>query len=83
MAKELKELKIDEEFKKLIPPSTDEEYELLHASIDKYGCIDPIIVWNDCIIDGHTRYNICRLLKQPFNTEIIEFQDRDEAKLVI
>lgn len=83
MNTEPRQLKTDEEFAKLIPLSTDEEYALLHESIDKHGCIDPIIVWDDCIIDGHTRYRICRLLKQPFNTVSIEFQNREEAKLWI
>jgi predicted transcriptional regulator len=74
------ELKIDDEFKKLIPASTDEEYALLHESIDKDGCLDPIKVWNGYIIDGHTRYHICHLLKKPFNTLSMEFQSREEAK---
>lgn len=80
MDKELKTLKIDQEFENLIPRLTDEEYELLHASIDQDGCIDPIIVWGDCIVDGHNRYHICRLLKISFTTSSIEFQSRDEAK---
>ena len=83
MDRELQTLKIDPEFENLIPRLTDEEYELLHASVDQDGCIDPIIVWDNCIIDGHNRYHICRLLKKPFNISSIEFRSRDEAKIWI
>ena len=36
---------IDEEFKQLIPPLTEEEYKGLEASIISEGCRDALIVW--------------------------------------
>jgi len=52
-------LKINPEFKNLIPPLTPEEYEGLKQSILKEGCRDSIVVWNNTIVDGHNRYEIC------------------------
>lgn len=62
------ELKIDEEFKKLIPPLTTEEYTLLEKSILETGLTSPIITWNGLIIDGHNRYSIL----QKNNIELTE-----------
>ena len=53
-------MKIDAEFQSLIPPLTYEEKKMLEESILSEGCRDAIVVWNDTIIDGHNRYEICK-----------------------
>lgn len=54
-------LKINEEFKNLIRPLTDEEFKFLEDNLKKNGCRDPITILEDgTIIDGHNRYKICR-----------------------
>lgn len=53
-------LKIDIEFKELTPSLTIGEYSHLEGSIKSEGCREPIIVWEDAIIDGHNRYEICQ-----------------------
>jgi len=71
------DLKINEEFKSLIPKLTAEEYEGLEASIIQEGCRDKIVTWKGYIIDGHNRYEICNkhsiafecLEKDNFETE--------------
>ena len=55
-------LKIDPEFKDLIRPLRRKEYLQLEENILDEGCRDPIIIWNDYIIDGHNRYSICTIL---------------------
>lgn len=77
------ELKIDEEFKELIPPLTDDEYKLLENSILTEGLREPILVWNGIIIDGHNRYEICKKHNLPIFTKEISFSSRDEALLWI
>lgn len=52
-------IQIDPEFKNLIPPLSPEEYAQLEANIKADGCRDPIVLWNDFIIDGHNRHEIC------------------------
>ena len=70
---------IDREFKGIIPPLKKDEYKNLEESIRAEGCRDPIILWNDCIVDGHNRYEICTRLHIPYKTEQISFASRDEA----
>ena len=58
------DLKIDPVFSEKIPPLTPEEPEQLEANILEEGAvINPLIVWNGVIVDGHNRYGI--LQKHP------------------
>ncbi|MBP5434064.1 DNA modification methylase [Ruminococcus sp.] len=72
---------IDDEFKNLIPPLTDEEYKGLEDSIVKEGCRDALILWGNTLIDGHNRYEICTKHNIPFKTIEKEFASRDDALL--
>ena len=72
-------MKIDVEFQSLIPPLTYEEKEMLEESILSEGCRDAIVVWNDTIIDGHNRYEICKKHGIPFETVSREFEDRNDV----
>lgn len=76
-------LKIDKEFEKLIPPLQDTEFSGLTKSILKYGCQEPIEIWNNTIIDGHNRYKICKANNIPFEVREMEFLDRGEALVYI
>ena len=76
-----RELIIDPEFKELIPPLTAEEYSGLEQSIIAEGCREPIITWDNIIIDGHNRYRICKAHNLPYRTTSKEFASRDEVKL--
>lgn len=74
-------MKIDEEFKSLIPPLTDDEKRGLKESLLSEGCRDALVLWNDTLIDGHNRYEICTQYDIPFTTVSMEFEGRDEVKL--
>lgn len=67
---------IDDEFKNLIPPLTDEEYKGLEDSIVKEGCRDALILWGNTLIDGHNRYEICTKHNIPFKTVEHKFDSR-------
>ena len=75
----MKELKIDEEFKKLIPPLSNEEYKQLEENLAEEGCRDSLITWNNTIIDGHNRYEICMKNIIPFSIKEMNFDNRQEA----
>lgn len=50
------ELRIDPEFEGKIPPLTTEEFQQLENNILADGVvINPIIVWDGVIVDGHNR----------------------------
>ena len=77
----LNALKIDPEFQGKIPPLTFEELEQLEKNIVNDGkVINPIIVWNGLIVDGHNRYAILQKHPDiPYTVHEKEFADRYEA----
>ena len=53
------ELRIDPEFAGRIPPLTEDEFKQLEDNILADGVvINPIIVWNGVIVDGHNRFRV-------------------------
>lgn len=57
----MRELKINPELRDFIPPLSGEEKKQLEDSLLKYGYKGaPIYIWNDYIVDGHNRYELCR-----------------------
>jgi N6-adenosine-specific RNA methylase IME4 len=62
------ELKIKEEFKKLIPPLTAEEFKQLETNCIDEGIRDAIVTWQGFIIDGHNRYKIATDWQLSFKT---------------
>ena len=77
------ELTIIDELKTLLPPLSSEEYVGLEESILKDGCLSDLIVWNDILIDGHNRYEICCKHQIPFGIKNIKFDGLDDAKFWI
>ena len=77
----LPQLTIDPEFEGKIPPLREEEMKQLEENILADGVvINPLIVWNGVIVDGHNRYRI--LQQHPeiqFTTYEKEFPDRYAA----
>lgn len=77
----ISDLIIDEEFESVIPPLTDEEFELLKESVLNDGEVyHPLVVWNNIIVDGHHRYKI--LKEHPeinYRINKREFENRYEA----
>lgn len=71
---------VDDEFRSLIPSLSAEEYEHLEKSILAEGIRDKIIVWNNTIIDGHSRYEIALKYVIPFCAVEKSFNSREEAK---
>ncbi len=70
---------IDPEFKRLLPELSETELEYLEANIVQDGCRDPIVVWNNIIVDGHHRYEICRRHRISFKTESLHLSCREEV----
>ena len=72
-------IKVDQEFKALIPALQPEEYEELKKSILAEGCRDAIVTWNGIIVDGHNRYEICTNWQVEYRTVEKEFASREDA----
>jgi DNA modification methylase len=75
------DLKIKEEFKKLIPPLTPDEYKQLETNCIEEGIRDAIITWNGYIIDGHNRYKIAQDWCLVFRLEAKEFKSEQDVKV--
>ena len=73
-------LEIKEEFKKLIPPLTTEEFKQLEENCIKEGIREAILTWNGFIIDGHNRYEIANKWNLDFQTKSKHFKDEEEVK---
>lgn len=76
---------VDQEFKSLIPPLTDDEFKQLEENCRRDGIRDALIVWpqsdgTDILIDGHNRWAIsAKNAGIPFNIKRMEFSDREAA----
>lgn len=73
-------IQVKDEFKKLIPPLSIDEHTQLTLNICKEGIREPLILWNNYIIDGHNRYEIAKQFNLEYKTINKEFDNEDEAK---
>jgi hypothetical protein len=76
-------LTIDPEFQTIIPSLSPEEYKGLESALIKEGCRDSLVVWNNTLVDGHNRYEICKKHDIPFQIAELHFDTRDDAKMWI
>ncbi|MCL2426165.1 MAG: hypothetical protein FWD05_07490 [Oscillospiraceae bacterium] len=79
----MREIIIDEEFERILPKLDEQAYAELEENILKYGCREPLILWNNILIDGHNRYSILQKHELPINTIDMEFDSRDEVLIWI
>lgn len=70
---------VDEEFGNLFAPLSKKEFKQLENDILRDGCHEPIVLWNNTIIDGHNRYNICLQHNIPFSIRHVFFSCKEEA----
>ena len=74
-------IRINENFKKLIPALTTEEFKQLEDNCLAEGIRDNIITWNGFIIDGHNRYEIACKWDLDYETESKHFDSEDDVEL--
>lgn len=72
-------MNINPSFEKLITPLLPEELAGLEASLVADGCRDPLVTWNDTLLDGHHRFAICQRLSIKFTTIAITLPDGEAA----
>ena len=74
-------MQIKDEFKKLIPALSVEEFKQLEQNCLAEGIREKIITWNGFIIDGHNRFQIATKHKLNFETESKKFDSEDDVKI--
>ena len=77
----LSALKIDPEFQGKIPPLNAEEEHILEQNmIQERRLLNPLIIWNGYILDGHSRYRILKHHPEiAFEVKEIQLPDRYAA----
>jgi hypothetical protein len=78
---EAADIKINPTVAGLLRPLQAHEVEGLEADLLRDGCIDPLILWNDVLIDGHHRHAICQKHNIPFKIKQMEFASLGDACL--
>ena len=73
-------LQIKEEFKKLIPELTAEEFKQLESNCLEEGIREKIITWNGFIIDGHNRFEIAKRWNLEYETESKRFNNENDVR---
>lgn len=84
--KKFGDLEVSEEFSRLVPPMSKENFELLTDNIRRDGYIrDPLVIWKgkNIILDGHHRYKIAEKLGMGFRVEEMDFKSVFEAQMWI
>jgi hypothetical protein len=76
-------IKIDPEFRDLIPPLSEVELEQLHINISNRGCLTPLVVWKEegILLDGHNRYAFCKKCDYDYDVKELKFASREQAKI--
>lgn len=73
-------MQIKDEFKKLIPALSVEEFKQLEQNCLAEGIREKIITWNGFIIDGHNRFEIATRWNLEYESESKRFKDENEVK---
>ena len=75
----MQKLKINPEFEKLCRRLSTDEFDRLEKNIIECGCLDPILLWNGFIVDGHNRYTICKKHNIEFRIKSLAFDSKDDV----
>ena len=69
---------INPEFRDKIPPLSDDEFKRLEENIVNDGEVrEPLIVWNNTLIDGHHRWQIIQKHPEiPYKVKEMDFPDK-------
>lgn len=75
-----KEYRIDPELKSIMNELAKDEKDTLEKSLLQDGYKGPpIVVWEDTIIDGHNRYELCRKHNIQFEVQEMQFDSKEEV----
>lgn len=67
-------------YRDLCPPLRTEEFAALEKSILAEGGRDPLVVWDDKLLDGHNRLAICQMHGLEYQTRTVSLPDEEAAR---
>jgi len=56
----MQEIMIDEQFKRILPAFDEQTYAWLEENLLDYGCLQPLVLLGNILIDGHNRFEIIK-----------------------
>ena len=75
----MQDIIIDEEFRALLPALDAETFARLEENIMENGCLFPLVLWENTLIDGFNRHKICTKHGIPFKTVSKNFDNRESV----
>lgn len=60
-------------------PISETACQSLTEDLINNGCHNPLLIWDNYIIDGCKRYDICRTWQLPYTVEYLPFTDMNDA----
>ncbi len=76
-------LHTDPELIRLSIPFSQDEMTKLESSLIENGCLEPIVIWNGVILDGHKRYKICIDENIDYEIKDMEFQNNIKTSTML
>jgi N6-adenosine-specific RNA methylase IME4 len=73
------QLTIDDRIKSHLPRLSEVEYNQLEENLLRDGCLTPLVVWGETLIDGHNRYGICQKHNIPFHIDYLQFESFEDV----
>lgn len=73
-------ISIKPHYQSILLPLSKEAKAGLESSLIDDGCREPLVLWNDVLIDGHNRFDICQRRGIKFKTVSKEFADEAQVK---
>ena len=70
------------ELQQFLPPLSAEEHRQLADNLQRDGCQEPLLVWDEArvLLDGHHRHDICLQYDIPYTVRTISLPGLDAAK---
>ena len=78
-----RELNVDEDIQRLKQPLSRFDLMTLRQKLLRFGCTEPILVWDNIIIDGKNRYDICKSNNIAFRVSEALISSKEEAIVVV
>lgn len=76
---EVNELCVDKKISGIFAPINSSVFENLEKDIIQFGCLSPIVIWGNTILDGHARYEICRKNNIAYSVVSLNIKNQDDA----
>ena len=72
--------RVSKEFRDILPPLAESEFQALEQDVLKRGILQPVLVWSGICIDGMHRLKLAKKHKLKYQIKELHFDTKAEAK---